>query len=364
MKIVKNLSGSKRTGIRRAGRFIIAAALILMLSCSCTATNTNDSEPGQRFEAPVSLSDGVDAKESSPSALVSKAEAGDMPAATMTPVATTKTEPSQAVSYAGQVVCTADEYVNIRSAADLGAAVIGVLPSGETADVISYEDTWAYISYDGIIGYVSRGCLIGRHSPDIAVPTGDWAAILVNPTHHLPGDFNVTLADFEGGQVDERILEICRQMFADAKEDGVTLTLADAYRSHDRQNKLYQEKVERYIAKGLSREDAEIEAAKITARPDTSEHQTGLALDIVTPSYTKRNKGFAETEAFKWLDANAQDYGFILRYDKEKVLVTKIIYEPWHWRFVGTEAAAKMKESGACYEAYWGRRTDTVAHNQ
>ncbi len=110
-----------------------------------------------------------------------------------------------------------------------------------------------------------------------------------------------------------------------------------------------------YIAKGYSRADAEAEAATITARPNTSEHQTGLALDIVTPSYTRRDKGFANTEAFKWMSANAQDYGFTLRYPQGKQEYTRVIYEPWHWRFVGVEAAKAMKQSGQCLEEYWGR---------
>jgi D-alanyl-D-alanine carboxypeptidase len=154
--------------------------------------------------------------------------------------------------------------------------------------------------------------------------------------------------------VDKRILDICKEMFADAKKDGVTLTLVDAYRSYNRQKELYEVKVSSYLNKGYSREPSEAKAATITARPGTSEHQTGLALDIVTPSYTKRNKGFANTDAYKWLDANAQDYGFTLRYKKDKVSITGVIYEPWHWRFVGVEAARAMKKSGQCHEEYLG----------
>jgi D-alanyl-D-alanine carboxypeptidase len=184
------------------------------------------------------------------------------------------------------------------------------------------------------------------------VPSGVWASILVSPASYLPDDFSVELADFEGGKVDARILEICEEMFADAAEDGIQFQLVDAYRSNERQSELFEAKVKSYLNKGYSRKKAEAEAATITARPGTSEHQTGLALDIVTPSYTKRNKGFANTDAFKWLDANAQDYGFTLRYKKDKVSLTGVIYEPWHWRFVGVEAAQAIKQSGECYEEY------------
>jgi len=182
----------------------------------------------------------------------------------------------------------------------------------------------------------------------------EWAQILVNPSHVLPEDFNVDLSDFEGGQVDARILAICEAMFADAKEDGVELILVDAYRSRERQSELFSKKVESYLEDGYGREEAETKAATITARPDTSEHQTGLALDIVSPAHTSRDSGFDETMAFKWLYDNADSYGFILRYPKNKTADTGVVYEPWHWRYVGAAAAAEIRESGECMEEYLG----------
>ncbi len=268
----------------------------------------------------------------------------------VTPVPTITPTPSP--EYIGQIVCTADEFVNIRSGAGTQTDIIGTLPGGETADVIAFEDDWVHVSYNGITGYVSRSYTVSKHTPGIAVPMGDWAMRLVNPESALPEDFTVELADFEGGQVDARIFEICTAMFADAAQDGITLQLVDAYRSRATQSEQFEETVSRYTSQGDSRTDAETKAATITARPDTSEHQTGLALDIVTPSYTKRSKGFAKTDAFKWLNANAASYGFTMRYKADKVSITGVIYEPWHWRFVGTEAAEAMQQSGQCLEEY------------
>jgi D-alanyl-D-alanine carboxypeptidase len=247
------------------------------------------------------------------------------------PVATTTPTPTltPAPEYFGQVICTANEFVNIRSGAGTQTDIIGTLPAGESADVIAYEDDWVHISYNNITGYVSRSYTVSKHTPGIAVPDGDWAMILVSPRSHLPQDFSVTLADFEGGQVDARIRDICTEMFADAAHDGITFQLVDAYRSRDLQSALFEDMVSRYTSQGYSRGDAEAKAATITARPDTSEHQTGLALDIVTPSYTKRNKA-------------------------DKTDITGVIYEPWHWRFVGTEAALAMQQSGQCFEEYLG----------
>ena len=285
------------------------------------------------------------------------------PAVTVTQKPTATPEPTT-YKFIGKAVCTADEFVNIRAGAGMDTDKVGKLPAGKTANVIGYDGMWVHISYGGLVGWVRSDYLGSGDDSDgggdddsdapLTVPTGSWAAILVNPSHLLPDDFSVSVAYFEGGQVDKRILAISKRMFADAKEDGVTLRLVDAYRSYARQNALYQKKVNSYIAKGYSRKAAEKEAATITARPNTSEHQTGLALDIVTPSYTSRDKGFARTEAFRWLDAHAQDYGFTMRYKADKVSIAKVIYEPWHWRFVGVKAAKAMKRSGQCYEEYLG----------
>jgi D-alanyl-D-alanine carboxypeptidase len=194
--------------------------------------------------------------------------------------------------------------------------------------------------------------LVFQRSPDQPLPEGSWSLILVNQQSTLPEDFDVVLADFEGGQVDARILEVCEEMFADAMEDGVDLRLVDAYRSRELQSSLFEKKVQSYLDKGYSRAKAESVAATITARPDTSEHQTGLALDIVTGSYTSRDSGFSDTQAFRWLCVNAANYGFILRYPEGKTEITGVIYEPWHWRFVGAAAAAGINGSGACLEEY------------
>lgn len=335
---------SNRTVLNRGGRGIAFALILLLLSGCATPASAPAPTTALTEEAPAqtALPEATPTPEPAPIATTA-------PDPTPPPAPTATPEPE----YAGQLVCTADDSVNIRGTASKEGEIVGSLPGGATADVIAYEDDWARISYDGVTGYVSRDYTVPRHRPESDVPMGDWASILVSPQSYLPDGFSVSVVDFAGGQVDKRILDISKEMFADAKADGVRFELVDAYRSYDLQKQLFEEKVQSYINKGLSREDAEKEAATITARPNTSEHQTGLALDIVTPSYTKRDKGFAKTDAFKWLDANAQDYGFTLRYKKDKQDITGVIYEPWHWRFVGVEAARAMKKSGECLEEYF-----------
>lgn len=337
---------------RRKPMMILAFALCMAFLSACSAYGNVSASAALPSASPMATPETAQPSASSAATV--------MPTPKPTPIPTTNIEPTPTplptpkMDVIGQVVCTAGEHVNIRAQAGTGFDIIGTFPAGQTADVLAYTVGWAHISYDGIIGFVSDDFIIARHEPDILVPTGEWAAILVSPKHYLPKDFEVTLADFENGQIDARIYDIAAAMFADAKADGVDFQLVDAYRSEARQSELFEEMVQRYQGKGYSREDAEVKAATITARPNTSEHQTGLVLDIVTPSYTKRNSGFANTDAFKWLNANAHRYGFTLRYKKGKENITGVIYESWHWRFVGTEAAAAMKQSGKCYEEYLG----------
>ena len=275
-------------------------------------------------------------------------------APTLLPQTTASLEaaPSETIAeYEETAVCTANEYVNIRDRAGADGSIIGRMPAKETAGVLTYEDGWAKVFYRGVTGYVSMEYLMFQRNPDAPLPEGEWTQILVGPQNLLPKDFSVELADFKSGAVDARILDICTEMFFDAGEDGVTLKLVDAYRSRELQSELYAQKVQSYLDRGYSLEEAEATAATITARPDTSEHQTGLALDIVTDGYTSRDSGFAATKAFKWLDANAANYGFILRYPKGRTDITGVIYEPWHWRYVG-EAAPFIKKSGTSLEEY------------
>ena len=128
--------------------------------------------------------------------------------------------------------------------------------------------------------------------------------------------------------------------------------LCSAYRSIEKQQQLFDRSQQTYMAQGMSEEEAYAKTATETAIPGTSEHQTGLAADIVTPTYQMLDAGFADTPAGKWLADNAVEYGFVLRYPQDKQEVTGIIYESWHYRFVGKTHAKLMKESGLCLEEY------------
>lgn len=186
-----------------------------------------------------------------------------------------------------------------------------------------------------------------------AVDLSSWELLLVNNHNPLPDDFEVETEVVQGSfKMDARIAETVKQMIADAKEEGVDLMICSAYRSIDRQKQLFAAEVDVQMAAGKTKEEAEKITATMIAVPGTSEHHTGLSADIVTPTHQTLDEAFAETAAGKWLVENAPEYGFILRYPKDKQDITEIIYESWHFRYVGVEHAKAITEQGLCLEEY------------
>lgn len=181
----------------------------------------------------------------------------------------------------------------------------------------------------------------------------DWNLILANPDTAVADDFKVETAVVQGTkEIDKRIVDIAKKMLDDAKKDGIDLLVCSGYRSVEKQQSLFDNSINGYVAQGYSKEDAIKYTKAYYAVPGTSEHHTGLAMDMVTPSYQTLDAKYAETDAAKWLLNNADKYGFILRYPKDKEDITKITFEPWHYRYVGEEHAKIMKEKNLCFEEY------------
>ena len=175
----------------------------------------------------------------------------------------------------------------------------------------------------------------------------EWKLILVNADQPLPEDYSVTLKELRNDQwVDERIYPELQQMFDDARAEGIYPLINESFRTAERQQEILDSYVASYEAEGLDREEAEAQALAIAAKPGTSEHQLGLALDIV--SETDED----DTPTWQWLEANCWRYGFILRYPDGKTEITGISYEPWHFRYVGKEAAQEITERGITLEEY------------
>ena len=192
-------------------------------------------------------------------------------------------------------------------------------------------------------------------TPEPEVTETPWYLVLVNPWHPLPEDYQFELTTVTGKyKIDSRCADALGQFLADCKAAGHTPYICSAYRTWDDQVYLFDKKVKSFTSKGYSEEEAKILAAKETAVPGTSEHQLGLAVDILCQSRPWLDEGQANTATQKWLMANCHKYGFILRYPKGTTPITGIIYEPWHYRYVGVEIATEIMTKGITLEEYLG----------
>lgn len=195
-----------------------------------------------------------------------------------------------------------------------------------------------------------------------AEPEAPWYLTLVNPWNPVPEGYQVTLKRLSGiNAVDERCDPDLQQMLRDCRKAGYSPVICSSYRTQEKQVYLYNNKVLRLMNQGYTRDGALAEAARAVARPGTSEHQLGLALDIVDYSYQQLDSLQENTATQKWLMEHSWEYGFILRYPEDKSEITGIIYEPWHYRYVGIEAAKEMHETGLCLEEYLLRRQAALA---
>lgn len=182
----------------------------------------------------------------------------------------------------------------------------------------------------------------------------DWRLILINKQHSIPDNYEFPLGTISGNmQCDERILEDLLSMMQAAKEDGVDLVICSPYRDYNRQTYLFNRKITRYMNAGMSYMDAYKTASMTVTSPNASEHRIGLAIDFYSSTYKNLNEGFAETETGKWLAARSYEFGFILRYPKGKEYITGIEYEPWHFRYVGIEAATVITQKEITLEEFW-----------
>lgn len=177
--------------------------------------------------------------------------------------------------------------------------------------------------------------------------------LLVNLWNPLPEDYTVELEKLDNGlQIAAEARTALEQMLSDCEAAGLDVTVCSAYRTESTQNRLYQNKIARLRAAGYSREEALAEAGRWVAPPGTSEHQTGLAVDIMATDYPVLDEKQAQTAEQQWLMEHCWEYGFILRYPTDKSSVTGIGYEPWHYRYVGQEVAADIYARGICLEEY------------
>lgn len=181
----------------------------------------------------------------------------------------------------------------------------------------------------------------------------DWRLILINKDNPIPENYSINLVEVENGhKVDSRIADELKQMLEDARKEGLKPLICSSYRTEEKQKKLFNDKIKEYKRKGYESSEAEELASYWVAPTNKGEHQSGLAVDIVSQNYQILDSKQEQTQVQKWLIENSYKYGFILRYPTSKKQITKINYEPWHYRYVGKEHAEIIMKNNICLEEY------------
>ena len=212
----------------------------------------------------------------------------------------------------------------------------------------------------------SRDNLLGLTAAEAKAMLADPLMILVNHTNKMPENYTFETAECGSKTAVNKTLQtVACNAFLElqkaAAAENVTVWMQSGYRSVKYQTSLYEKKTQYYLNKGYDNAAAKEKAAAVVNPPGYSEHNCGLAADLNSPEHTGLDEGFENTAAFRWLCAHAGDYGFILRYPKDAEDKTEIIYEPWHWRYVGVENAARINASGLCFEEYIQTLRDIAA---
>ena len=233
-----------------------------------------------------------------------------------------------------------------------------VVPSASAASAISMPaQSIADPTVSSAENTTAPANALGLTADEARAMLADPLMVLVNHTSKMPDDYTFDTKECGSATAINKTLQTVAcdaflEMQKAAAADGVTVWMQSGYRSVKYQTSLYERKTKYYLDKGYDNATAKEKAAAVVNPPGYSEHNCGLAADLNSPEHTGLDEGFEKTAAFRWLCEHAGDYGFILRYPKDAEDKTEIIYEPWHWRYVGVENAAKINASGLCFEEY------------
>lgn len=195
------------------------------------------------------------------------------------------------------------------------------------------------------IAYLLAGQVLFHHEAD---QSRGWKLILVNEKNYVPRDYEIELIRLSNGeQVDSRIYPDLQDMFDDARASGLQLFVREGYRSREEQADILDKKIESYLLEGYSKTEAKEMALEWVALSGTSEHELGIAVDINADTTSSSSE-----KVYLWLEKNSYKYGFIRRYPPNKTQITGVNHEPWHYRYVGKEAAKTINDNGWCLEEY------------
>ena len=307
---------------------------------------------------------------------------GDVSSEPSAPVQTTTTT-APALTY----YVTTDK-LNVRSGPGTEHSVLATLEEGTIVEVLGTENGWHRIMHNGADAYVSaeyttpwsesaattttaavtttttvaqtKPTLLqypteGRYVQATSYADGaaiPWELLLVNDWNPLPAGYDTSLTLVTSGfqRVDKRMQEALNAMLEAGKENGIAVQ--SGYRAVSKQDELYWRQVNSNLRTGMDDVAAQTAAGQVVKRPGYSEHHTGLAVDLGGNGDFSLTDSFERTAAFAWLKEHCAEYGFILRFPKGKEDITGVIYEPWHYRYVGKEAAKYITENGLCLEEY------------
>lgn len=233
----------------------------------------------------------------------------------------------------GRCTVTAASTSNPDISCEISVTVVASSSSSQSPASSSSESSSQATTFNGDFASWNQNC--------------DWSMMVINNNNPISDGYKPQLVSYQSIQIDQRVLPHLQEMMEAASADGAGLWLASGYRDIALQTKLYNRKVNQFLNKGYSKQDALIEAATIVAKPGTSEHHTGLAVD-----FNNVSDDFRDTKGYRWLTEHAAEYGFIERYPTDKQSITNVIYEPWHFRYVGVENAKAIQDSGLCLEEY------------
>ena len=190
--------------------------------------------------------------------------------------------------------------------------------------------------------------MVFHSEKQVADTSGAWNLILVDRDHYIPANYQVELTELSNGEkVDSRIYLELQQMFDDARAAGLALFVREGYRTTKEQQQIMDDRIKEHENQGCSKKEAKKKAEEYVAIPGTSEHQLGLSVDINADT-----SKCSSDAVYQWLDENAYKYGFVKRYPEDKTDITSINNEPWHYRYVGKDAARTMKQENLCLEEY------------
>ena len=181
----------------------------------------------------------------------------------------------------------------------------------------------------------------------------DKRLMLVNANLPLTEEPTPELAvadDATGVSLEAEAAAAYREMAEAARQDEIELVLTAGYQDAAARQSAYEAAVQSYRESGCSEEEAAARAATVQPAPEASEYATGYGADILAADSMEKDTGFADTRAYEWLEAYAAEHGFILRWPQERQAATGMVFEPWHWRYVGRDNALAIRASGLSRE--------------